>query len=144
MNEMRIRYSKDTEISINNPDFDVMRNTLNITMNGVIDEMIEKELNSGTVTLKLTFSTMKDVINDNNAPMGTRPAMNIEIGADVNYSIQSKGSCKVDVINKAAQKEIVMDDNGTHHIVSRDVASGQLSMFNTYDEYIDAVKDGKY
>ena len=41
-------------------------------------------------------------------------------------------------------KEIVMDDNGTHHIVSRDVASGQLSMFNTYDEYIDAVKDGKY
>ena len=89
-------------------------------------------------------STMKDVINDNNAPMGTRPAMNIEIGADVNYSIQSKGSCKVDVINKAAQKEIVMDDNGTHHIVSRDEASGQLSMFNNYDEYIDAVKNGKY
>ena len=140
----KINYSKESEISINNPNFDVMRNTLNITMNGVIDEMIAKELNSGTVTLKLTFSTMKDVINDNNAPTGTRPAMNVEIGADVSYALQSKGGCKVDVINKAAQKEIVMDDTGTYRIVSREEASGQLSMFNTWDEYKSAVEDGKY
>ena len=144
MNEMRIRYSKDTEISINNPDFDVMRNTLNITMNGVIDEMIEKELNSGTVTLKLTFSTMKDVINDNNAPMGTRPAMDIEISGDVSHVIQSKGKTKVDILTRANQKELVIDDNGELHVVSREEASGQLSMFNSYDEYKKAMEDGTY
>ena len=143
MNEMRIRYSKDTEISINNPDFDVMRNTLNITMNGVIDEMIEKELNSGTVTLKLTFSTTKDVINDNNAPMGTRPAIHPEMDYKVGAMVQEKFGTDGEIIPKGSD-ELLVDDNGGFFLVSKEEASGQLSMFNTYDEYIDAVKDGKY
>jgi hypothetical protein len=30
------------------------------------------------------------------------------------------------------------------HIVSREEASGQLSMFDTYDEYKKAMEDGAY
>lgn len=48
------------------------------------------------------------------------------------------------ILTRANQKELVMDDNGEMHIVSREEASGQLSMFNTYDEYKKAMEDGTY
>ena len=76
--------------------------------------------------------------------MGTRPAMDIEISGDVSHVIQSKGKTKVDILTRANQKELVMDDNGELHVVSREEASGQLSMFNTYDEYKKAMEDGTY
>jgi hypothetical protein len=141
---MKINFAKDAKISIYNPAFDVMRNELDINLNGVIAEMVEKDMSSGSVTLKIEVTTSKDIINDDNAPMGTRPAMNIEIDADVSSVIQKKGKTKVDVITRGHQKELVMDDNGQFFIVSREEASGQLSMFNSYDEYKKAMEDGTY
>ena len=141
---LKITFEKDSKISIYNPSFDVVRNELDINLRGVVAEMVEKDQSSGSVTLKIDISTSKDIINDDNAPTGTRPAMNIEIDADVSHMIQSKGKTKVDVITRGHQKELVMDDNGELHIVSRDEASGQLSMFNTYDEYKKAMEDGTY
>ena len=141
---MKINFAKDAKISIYNPAFDVMRNELDINLNGVIAEMVEKDMSSGSVTLKIEVTTSKDIINDDNAPMGTRPAMNIEIDADVSSVIQKKGKTKVDVITRGHQKELVMDDCGQFFIVSREEASGQLSMFNSYDEYKKAMEDGVY
>jgi hypothetical protein len=139
---MKIQFDKDSKVSIYNPLFDVARNELDIILNGVISEMIEKDMNSGSVTLKIDISTSKDIINDDNASMGTRPAMNIEIDADVSHMIQSKGKTKVDIITRGHQKELVMDDNGELRIVSREEASGQLSMFNSWDEYKNAIEEG--
>ena len=139
---MKMNFSEEAKISFANPVFDVTRNTLNATLQNLVDEIVEKNLNSGSVTLKINISTESVIINDNNAQMGTRPAMCVEIGADISYAMQQKGSCKVDVIPKAAEKEIVMDDSRTTHIVSRNEASGQLSMFNTWDEYKKDIEEG--
>ena len=141
---MKITFDKDTRVSIYNPAFDVLRNELDIKLRDVVAEMVEKDQSSGSVTLKIDISTTKAVISDDNAPMGTRPAMDIEISGDVSHVIQSKGKTKVDILTRAKQKELVMDDNGEMHIVSREEASGQLSMFNTYDEYKKAMEDGTY
>lgn len=139
---MRTTFSKDAKVSIYNPIFDVARNELDINLNGIIHEMVDKDMNSGSVTLKIDINTSKDVINDDNAPMGTRPAMNIEIAADVSSTIQKKGKVKVDVLTRGHQKELVMDDNGELNIVSREEASGQLSMFNSWDEYKNTIEEG--
>ncbi len=132
---MRMNYSEDSKISFANPVFDVTRNTLNATMQNLVDEMVEKGMNSGSVALKISFNTESVVINDDNAQMGTRPAMCVVIGTDIAYSMQQKGSVKIDVVPKAAEKEIILDEGRTTRIVSRKEASGQLSMFNTWDEY---------
>ena len=137
-----ITFDKDTRISIYNPAFDVTRNELDIRLRDVISEMVEKDQSSGSVTLKIDISTTKAMIDDDNAPTGTRPSMSIEIEADVSHMIQSKGKTKVDVINRGHQRELVMDDSGVLHIVSREEASGQLSMFNSYDEYKKAIEEG--
>jgi len=137
-----ITFDRDTRISIYNPAFDVTRNELDIRLRDVISEMVEKDQSSGSVTLKIDISTTKAMIDDDNAPTGIRPAMSIEIEADVSHMIQSKGKTKVDVINRGHQRELVMDDSGVLHIVSREEASGQLSMFNSYDEYKKAIEEG--
>lgn len=140
---MKINFDKDAKISIYNPVFDVMRNELDINLRAVVAEMIGKDMNSGSVTLKIEVTTSKDIINDDNSQTGTRPAMNIEIDADVSSVIQKKDKTKVDVITRKHQKELVIDDNGQLCIVSREEASGQLSMFNSWDEYKNTIEEGK-
>ena len=139
---MKITFDKDTRVSIYNPAFDVLRNELDIRLRDVVAEMVEKDQSSGSVTLKIDVSTTKAIISDDNAPTGTRPAMDIEISGDVSHVNQSKGKTKVDILTRANQKELVMEDNGELHVVSREEASGQLSMFNTYDEYKKAIEEG--
>ena len=139
---MKITFDKDAKVSIYNPCFNVTRNELDIALRNVIAEMVEKDLNAGSLTLKIDISTENHVVEDDNAQMGTRPAMSIEIGAKVSYVLQSKGETKMNVITRGNQKELVLDDDSTYYIVSRDEASGQLSMFNTYDEYKKAIEEG--
>lgn len=139
---MKITFDKDAKISIYNPCFNVTRNELDIALRRAVAEMVSKDLNAGSITLKIDVTTEKHVVEDDNAQMGTRPAMSIEIGAKVTYVLQSKGEQKVDVITRKNEKELVIDDDGVFYIVSRDEASGQLSMFNTWDEYKEAVEEG--
>lgn len=138
---MKITFDKDSKISIHNPYFRVALNELNIALQGVVSEMVEKDLSSGTITLKIDVNTAKLVVDDDNAQMGTRPAMSIEIGAKVAYVLQSKGEAKADVVSRGDQRELVIDDEGTYYIVSKDEASGQLSMFNSWDEYKEAITE---
>jgi len=140
---MKIKLDPEKRIHIGNRDFDEMRVMLDRVLQQTMNKMLDKELDSGAITLKITIDLNRDVINDNNAPMGTRPAIHPEMDYKVGAMVQEKFGTDGEIIPKGSD-ELLVDDNGDFFLVSKEEASGQLSMFNTYDEYIDAVKDGKF
>jgi len=140
---MKIKLDPEKRIHIGNRDFDEMRVMLDRVLQQTMNKMLDKELDSGAITLKITIDLNRDVINDNNAPMGTRPAIHPEMDYKVGAMVQEKFGTDGEIIPKGSD-ELLVDDNGGFFLVSKEEASGQLSMFNTYDEYIDAVKDGKF
>ena len=140
---MKIKLDPEKRIHIGNRDFDEMRVMLDRVLQQTMNKMLDKELDSGAITLKITIDLNRDVINDNNAPMGTRPTIHPEMDYKVGAMVQEKFGTDGEIIPKGSD-ELLVDDNGGFFLVSKEEASGQLSMFNTYDEYIDAVKDGKF
>lgn len=140
---MKIKLDPEKRIHIGNRDFDEMRVMLDRVLQQTMNKMLDKELDSGAITLKITIDMNRDVINDNNAPMGTRPAIHPEMDYKIGAMVQEKFGIDGEIIPKGSD-ELLVDDNGGFFLVSKEEASGQLSMFNTYDEYIDAVKDGKF
>ncbi len=120
-------------LSLNSPYFDKMRTDLDAAIHSAVNAMLRKEINSGTVALKLDIGLVPQTIPDDNAPTGTREAVPIKIAYKVAITLQSKAELKGDVV-KDLKHELVQDDTKAFFIVSSDEASGQLNMFNCYDE----------
>lgn len=120
-------------LSLNSPYFDKMRLDMDAAIHGAVNSMLCKEINSGTVALKLDISLIPRTIPDDNAPTGTRDALPIKIAYKVAVTLQSKAELKDDVVNDL-NHELVQDDTKAFFIVSTEEASGQLNMFNSYDE----------
>ena len=139
---MKINIDPEKKIHLYNRDFDEMRNMLDIAIQKTMKRMLEKEMDAGTITLKLDIGFQRDVVNDDNAPSGTRPAIHPEIDYKISFTLQHKGSADGDIIPKGSD-ELLVDGNGDFFLVSKEEASGQLSMFNTWDEFQNTVKEGK-
>lgn len=120
-------------LSLGSPYFDKMRLDLDAAIHGAVNSMLCKEINSGTVALKLDIALIPRTIPDDNAPTGTRDALPIKIAYKVAVTLQSKAELKDDVVNDL-NHELVQDDTKAFFIVSTEEASGQLNMFNGYDE----------
>lgn len=120
-------------LSLNSPYFDKMRLDLDAAIHSAVNAMLCKEINSGTVALKLDIALIPQSIPDNNAPTGIRSAVPIKIGYKVAVTLQSKAELKGDVV-KDLKHELVQDDTKAFFILNSDEASGQLNMFNGYDE----------
>lgn len=120
-------------LNLESPYFDRMRTDLNAAINSAVNAMLRKEINSGTVALKLDIALIPQSIPDNNAPTGIRSAVPIKIGYKVAVTLQSKAELKGDVV-KDLKHELVQDDTKAFYILNSDEASGQLNMFNGYDE----------
>lgn len=140
---MKIQLDQEKKIHLYNRDFDEMRNMLDITLRQTMKQMLAKEMNSGSITLKIEIDFNKDVVEDDNAPSGTRPAIHPEIDYKINCMMQQKGSFDGEIIPKGSD-ELLVDGNGDFFLVSKEEASGQLSMFNTWDEFKEAVDNGKH
>jgi len=130
-----IQFRDSDKVSIYNPCFDVTRNELDIALKSAVSEMIDKDLTNSSVTLKLDICATTEAVADRNAQSGCREAKNIEIGAKVGYTLQFKSEAKFDVVSAKHGKELVMDSQGEYSMVSHEEASGQLSMFNSWNEY---------
>lgn len=135
---MRIKIDPEKKIHLYNRDFDEMRNVLDVTLQQTMKQMMAKDMDAGTITLKIDIGFQKDVVHDDNAPSGTRPAIHPEVDYKINFTMQQKGSVDGEIISKGSD-ELLVDDNGDFFLVSREEASGQLSMFNSWDEYAEAV-----
>ena len=123
-------------LNLESPYFDRMRTDLNAAINSAVNTMLRKEINSGTVALKLDIALIPQTVPDDNAPTGTRSAVPIKIAYKVAVTLQSKAELKGDVV-KDLKHELVQDDTKAFFILNSDEASGQLNMFNGYDELLD-------
>lgn len=136
---MIIKIDPEKKIHLYNRDFDEMRNTLDIVLQKTMANLIDKELDSGVITLRMAINLNRDMIKDDNAPSGVRPAIHPEIDCKIGATMQEKFGIDCEIIPKGSD-ELIVDKNGDTFLVSREEASGQLSMFNTYDEFVRTVK----
>ena len=135
---MKVKIDPEKKIHLYNRDFDEMRSSLDITLQRTMAQMLGKEMDSGSITLKIDIGFERDVVRDDNAQSGERPAIHPEIDYKINFTMQQKGSIDGEIIPKGSD-ELLVDDNGDFFLVSKEEASGQLSMFNSYDEYTDSL-----
>jgi len=138
---MRIQLDPEKKISLYNRDCDEMRSVLDKAMQNVMKVMLRKGLDSSAITLKINIDLNRDIVNDDNADLGTRPAIHPEMDYKITFVMQEKGSVDGDIIPKGSD-ELLVDDNGDVFLTSKEEASGQLSMFNSYDEYLDKHLEG--
>lgn len=135
---MKVRIDPEKKIHLYNRDFDEMRSSLDTTLQRTMAQMLGKDMDSGSITLKIDIGFERDVVRDDNAQSGERPAIHPEIDYKISFTMQQKGSVDGAIIPKGSD-ELLVDDNGDFFLVSREEASGQLSMFNSYDEYTDSL-----
>ena len=137
---MKIKIDPAKKITLYNPEFDEMRNDLDVTLRNTLKSMLALNMTSATVGLKIDIELIKEVVKDDNAPTGQREAMKPEISARTVAAMQKRLDKKCKVIGKASNVEVLVDDTGEFFFVTKEEASGQLSMFNSYDEFLDAAQ----
>jgi len=135
---MKIQIDPTKRFDLSAPCFDDMRRDLSITIDRILPRMRDKRMNAASIALKIDIVTDETVVKDNNAPMGERPALIPDISYKLSVTMQTKGETKGDIVSAKSDKELLMDDIGRYYLVSKEEASGQLSMFNSYDEYTEA------
>lgn len=136
---MKIKIDPEKQITLYNRDFDEMRRVLDSMIQSIFPRMLDKGMDAASITLKIDFALAKAEIADNNAALGTRPAIHPEVGYKLSVTMQSKDEDKGQIIPYGSD-ELLMDDDGNFFLVSREEASGQLSMFNSWDEYREALQ----
>lgn len=136
---MKIKIDPEKQITLYNKEFDVMRNDLDVAIQKTLPKMFQKGINLASVTLKIEIGTIKQEITDNNAQTGTREQVKVVMAYKVSTELKSKEEAKGSVVSLGDKKELLMDDSGRFFLVSSEEASGQLSMFNSFDEYAEEV-----
>lgn len=131
---MKVRIDPEKKITLYNKEFDVMRNDLDIAIRETIRKMVSKEINAGAIGLKIDIGIMKTTIKDDNAQSGYRQSMLPTISYKVGTVLQQKDETKGKIVKPGEDKEVLVDDLGDFFLVSKEEASGQLSMFNSWDE----------
>lgn len=131
---MKVRIDPEKKITLYNKEFDVMRNDLDIAIRGTIRKMVSKEINAGAIGLKIEIGIMKTTVKDDNAQSGYRQSRLPTITYKVGTVLQQKDETKGKIVKPGEDKEILVDDLGDFFLVSKEEASGQLSMFNSWDE----------
>ncbi len=123
------------KLSLNSPFFDKMREDLDVYIRHGIVEMEKKDIANGAITLKIEMSTEHNTIRDDNSPTGERETIVPIINYKISMSMQSKAERKGKVVGIG--HELVQDNNGSMFILTNDEASGQLSMFDAYEQVYD-------
>ena len=136
---MKIKIDPEKQITLYNKEVDVMRNDLDVAIQKTLPKMFHKGINLASVTLKIEIGTIKQDVIDNNAPTGTREQVKVVMAYKVSTELKSKEEAKGSVVSLGDKKELLVDDSGRFFLVSSEEASGQLSMFNSFDEYVEEV-----
>ena len=123
------------KLSLYSPHFDEMRRDLDAYITRMFYIMEAKDTKAGTITLKIDFAVLEEQVKCENSPTGEREALIPHIGYKIAMTMQSKAERKGDVVGKGHE---VIQDGAAYYIVTTEEASGQLSMFNGYDELPDA------
>lgn len=123
---------KNKRVDLDSPHFTEMRTDLNRYIGSALRAMDEKKMSAAAIGLKIDIVTEHRTIKDDNAPTGEREALVPNITYKLALTLQAKADTKGDVVRTG--HELVRDDTGSYFILTTEEASGQLSMFNSYDE----------
>ena len=126
----------EKRIHLYNRDFDMMRDELDRTIRHMVSEMVDRGASDGKITLGINISLIRDEIV--NLDGTHRPAIHPKIGYKIGRVMQFKNEDSGDVIPEGSD-ELLTDGDGNFYVVSREEAAGQLSIFNTWDEYFKEV-----
>lgn len=121
-------------ITLSSPLFDKMKSDLDSYIRNMFPLMEMKNSLAGTISLKIDFAILEDEVSCENSPTGKREAKIPHIGYKLLLSMQSKAERKDDVVGKGHE---VIKDGSSYYIVTKEEASGQLNMFNGFDEFPD-------
>ena len=119
-------------VTLDSPHFAEMRTDLNRYISGALRSMEEKNMSSATIGLKIDLILVHKTIEDDNAPTGERDALVPDITYKLALTMQAKADTKGNVVR--SDHELVEGDEGSYYIITTKEASGQLNMFNGYDE----------
>ena len=128
-------FDSKKRVNLDSPHFDSMKTDLNRYIFAALKAMDEKNMSAATIGLKIDIQTIHKTIKDDNAPVGQREALVPDITSKVALTQQAKADTKGN--NVRSGHELIRDDDGSFYIVTTEEASGQLSMFNGYDELPD-------
>lgn len=129
---MKTSIDPEKQISLYNRDFDIMRAELDRSIQDTLGQMVDKGADEGSITLKISIRLDRGEIRNSD---GThRPAIHPSIGYKVGTVLQFKSDDSGAIIPPGSD-ELLTDGNGKFFLVSREEAAGQLSIFNTWDEY---------
>ncbi len=123
------------KLSLNSPFFDKMREDLDVYIRHGIVEMEKKDIANGAITLKIEMNTEHNTIRDDNSPTGERETIAPIINYKISMSMQSKAERKGKVVGIG--HELIQDNTGSMFILTNAEASGQLSMFDAYEQVYD-------
>lgn len=119
-------------ISLSNPFFDEMKSKLDVYIQEILPAMERKDSMSGSVSLKIEFQVIKDKIHCENSPTGIREAKMPNVTYKILMDVRSKAEHKDTIIGRGY--EVIEDEDGLY-IITQEEASGQLNMFNEFDEF---------
>lgn len=128
-------FDSKKRVNLDSPHFDGMKTDLNRYIFAALKAMDEKNMSAATIGLKIDIQTIHKTIKDDNAPVGQREALVPDINYKVALTLQAKADTKGNIVRSG--HELIRDDDGSFYIVTTEEASGQLSMFNGYDELPD-------
>ena len=128
-------FDSKKRVNLDSPHFDSMKTDLNRYIFAALKAMDEKNMSAATIGLKIDIQTIHKTIKDDNAPVGQREALVPDITYKVALTLQAKADTKGNIVRSG--HELIRDDAGSFYIVTTEEASGQLSMFNGYDELPD-------
>ena len=132
---MKIKIDSNKKVTLYNHEFDEMRNALDMTLQTTFKSMLAKNMTGASIGLKIDITLMRQVLKDDNAPTGQREALRPDISARIVAAMQQRVDKKVGVVGKTSNVELLVDDTGDFFFVTKEEASGQLSMFNSWDEF---------
>lgn len=125
--------NSQNQVGLNNPMFEKMRTDLDACIRSIFRAMESKDIGKAAISLKINIETVKKDFKDDNSPTGVREAVYPKITYKCTDKLEAKGEVEGDVV-RGFNYELVRDDYGNYGIVTTEEASGQLNMFNGYDE----------
>lgn len=120
------------EFTLSSPFFEKMREDLASYINKAPKVMEARHAESCSIALKIDIAFDETKVKDENAPTGEREAIIPNITYKLAMTMQAKAQRSGAVVRDG--HEIVQDDTGKYFILTKEEASGQLNMFNGYDE----------
>ena len=129
---MAMKISDNRKLKLDSPFFDEMRRELDIAIRKSVHVMERKGIGSSVIALKIEIDTTRADVKDDNSPTGERVALLPSIGYKLATTMQAKTEKRGNIVGTG--HELIEDDLGDFYVVTKEEASGQLNMFNCYDE----------